>query len=555
MLLLLLAGAEAVRMPHGAVRAPGALRAALPQMTTDDESFKQGTPQSGDAVEGKAVSAEVVTSGYGAGVRLEPLLRSKPTPTRATAVTMAQAFPFFRASPSEEELKAIFYQADTDLKGEISRQELSSALTTIGYRIDADDLQKIFDEVDADKSGMIDFDEFKDIASSDTFSAKTKPGQFKSQRFAMDLFQRYDADGGGSIDKFEFAALAQEIEQNNQRRSILTAAAAAVGAVIVAKSSDEYAIAQKTFRGLYIEQQADAAQRRYFPTAILSSDMEEAVRRTLYARGYTPANTLFGHSVCSDEVNAKAEQLLNLMVSRWGEGFTLGGLGGLPFAGKSGFRAYLHHAPDSGRLLIMFAPHVGIDAEGRVGALQREGQTPLSKACGAALGAYKAIQAKGGANKYKESAVKDVDEPTDYKFDPELGSIIKLLTPRLEGVELAPEPITFVTYQMYTIVRDLLDNCFKGTDDVWEWVSEVAIVGGVMINRKSGGDFFQPLTFEIRTPAESEDDKRVDNVEDLYVKAFGQRPEKALLDALGSEAAVKEILYPAGSVELGQYLR
>lgn len=131
MLLLLLAGAEAVRMPHGAVRAPGALRAALPQMTTDDESFKQGTPQSGDAVEGKAVSAEVVTSGYGAGVRLVPLLRSKPAPTRATAVTMAQAFPFFRAGPagpSEEELKAIFYQADTDLKGEISRQELVEPL-------------------------------------------------------------------------------------------------------------------------------------------------------------------------------------------------------------------------------------------------------------------------------------------------------------------------------------------------------------------------------------------------------------------------------------------
>ena len=49
--------------------------------------------------------------------------------------------------------------------------------------------------------------------------------------------------------------------------------------------------------------------------------------------------------------------------------------------------------------------------------------------------------------------------------------------------------------------------------------------------------------------------KRVDAVEDLYVKAFGQRPEKALLDALGSEAAVQEILYPKGSVELGQYLR
>ena len=38
------------------------------------------------------------------------------------------------------------------------------------------------------------------------------------------------------------------------------------------------------------------------------------------------------------------------MVKRWGEGFALGGLGGLPFAGKSGFRAYLHHVPDSGEL-------------------------------------------------------------------------------------------------------------------------------------------------------------------------------------------------------------
>ena len=70
----------------------------------------------------------------------------------------------------------------------------------------------------------------------------------------------------GSIDKFEFAALAEEIEQNYKRRSVLTAVAAAVGAVIVAKSSEEYAIAQKTFRGYYIEQKAEEAQRRC-PTA------------------------------------------------------------------------------------------------------------------------------------------------------------------------------------------------------------------------------------------------------------------------------------------------
>lgn len=32
--------------------------------------------------------------------------------------------------------------------------------------------------------------------------------------------------------------------------------------------------------------------------------------------------------------------------------------------------------------------------------------------------------------------------------------------------------------QMYTIVRDLLDNCIKETPDVWDWATELAIVGG-----------------------------------------------------------------------------
>lgn len=41
---------------------------------------------------------------------------------------------------------------------------------------------------------MIDYDEFKEIAASNTFIEKTNLAQFKSQRFAMDLFQKYDAD-------------------------------------------------------------------------------------------------------------------------------------------------------------------------------------------------------------------------------------------------------------------------------------------------------------------------------------------------------------------------
>ena len=79
---------------------------------------------------------------------------------------------------------------------------------------------------------------------------------------AVDLFQRYDEDGGGTIDKFEFAELAREVEANYKRRTLLTGATAAVGALVVNRYSEEYAWAQKTFRGLYIEQKAEAVQKK-----------------------------------------------------------------------------------------------------------------------------------------------------------------------------------------------------------------------------------------------------------------------------------------------------
>jgi len=137
------------------------------------------------------------------------------------------------------------------------------------------------------------------------------------------------------------------------------------------------------------------------------------------------------------------------------------------------------------------------------------------------------------------SSVRDLVDIDNVPFDPELQTIIDLLTPRLGGVEQSAEPITFVTYQMYTIVRDLIENEIRSLDDVWDWVTEVAIVGGVMINRRSGGDFFQPLTFQLRTQEAPP--------EDLYEQAFGPRPD--LLPILGSQAPTQRVLERASERE------
>ncbi len=51
----------------------------------------------------------------------------------------------------------------------------------------------------------------------------------------------------------------------------------------------------------------------------------------------------------------------------------MGGLGGLPFVGKTGFKAYSHHVPHDGNLFIVFAPHVGIADDGLIGKISSAG--------------------------------------------------------------------------------------------------------------------------------------------------------------------------------------
>lgn len=345
-----------------------------------------------------------------------------------------------------------------------------------------------------------------------------------------ELFDRFDTDKNGSIDREEFRAVAKKMRVDASRREIISVATATFGSIFVATSSNTFQFGQKKLRSQYLEQAAEDTQDILFPTAMLSSDVDRTVARVLTQRGFTPANTLFGHSVCSDEINNRKEQLIPLMVNRWQEGFTLGGLAGLPFAGKSGFGAFLHHVPDSGKLLIIFAPHVGIDANGRVGALQRDGQAAVSSACGAAIGAYKALQSSNKAAPDPLLVLESVrPEDTNSNFDPQLEKIVALLAPRLNGIEDSMDSIAFVTYQMYGIIRELITACITQTPDLFDNASEVAVLGGIMINRRKGGDFFQPLSFE----SQSKNAKPVD----LYPEAFGERPN--LLPVLGSEVALE----------------
>ncbi|MCH8003572.1 MAG: hypothetical protein IH934_02980 [Nanoarchaeota archaeon] len=55
----------------------------------------------------------------------------------------------------------------------------------------------------------------------------------------------------------------------------------------------------------------------------------------------------------------------------------------VPTYGEGLIEAFYHHIPDKGVGVIIFAPHFGIDSKGRIGYLDREGQSEVGKSCGA----------------------------------------------------------------------------------------------------------------------------------------------------------------------------
>eukprot|EP00557_Chaetoceros_sp_GSL56_P014849 CAMPEP_0176485214 /NCGR_PEP_ID=MMETSP0200_2-20121128/4923_1 /TAXON_ID=947934 /ORGANISM="Chaetoceros sp., Strain GSL56" /LENGTH=142 /DNA_ID=CAMNT_0017881849 /DNA_START=126 /DNA_END=551 /DNA_ORIENTATION=+ len=107
----------------------------------------------------------------------------------------------------------------------------------------------------------------------------------------------------------------------------------------------------------------DKIVQKRFPGAINNQDLVSKTVEILGHKGYSPANTLLGTSLCCDELARQLEDDFNKV---YGNNFNLGGLSGFPFAGKTGFGSMAAHIPDDGYGLVVYGPHVGIAADGTV---------------------------------------------------------------------------------------------------------------------------------------------------------------------------------------------
>jgi hypothetical protein len=196
--------------------------------------------------------------------------------------------------------------------------------------------------------------------------------------------------------------------------------------------------------------------------------------------GFRPSNALALVALCRDELMSEA---LELIEGTWGRAFQLGSLAGLVLAGRTGLRAALAHVPGEDgrhRFVVFCLPHVGVDADGRVGSVQRRGMYRTSTACGALA----AVQARL-VNGESPGAV----DPDDVEFS--------LLHRRLAAVAQGTALPTLA--QLTDLARR------AAVDDVRRHVSmlqhsepvDVAYIGGIVVHLPDGSDHVARVDAEV----------------------------------------------------------
>ena len=246
----------------------------------------------------------------------------------------------------------------------------------------------------------------------------------------------------------------------------------------------------------------DKSLNTYFPGSITNSEITYRMTKVLRSRGYSEKNTIIGSSLCSDEINDTSSSFVTTLAKKvtslgYGGVFNLGGLGGLPFVGTSGFGAFTSHTPKNGKIIIIFGPHVGVSNDGVIGKVERVGKVAPSTSCGAAVGAYKALMA----------GTVDYNAPLgtrDFQEEYIIQNLRKKLGPLAEVEKKGGDgSVAYVTQQMYNLVWDIMRfnvETFASKPGFWDSCTEVILLGGIVVNRGhgvnlvGGDDFFQPLT-------------------------------------------------------------
>jgi len=219
-----------------------------------------------------------------------------------------------------------------------------------------------------------------------------------------------------------------------------------------------------------------------FPYAMSGGEVVSRALRTLKPYGLTRQNTIYGQSIGNDEINGAYGHVSTILTGFYGKTFPMGGLGGAPFVGKTGFMALLHLVPDGGHAFVLFGPHIGVSPASEVGKFLRAGQAVPSRACRELQAAFS--QCTSG---HEMSG-----DPSDImqswwraRLKPRCDAVLDSSN---QQVELVMQAYKIIEEEMLTIINT---SVLRG---------KLVLLGGIQINMPcSLPGYFMPLHFSIRS--------------------------------------------------------
>jgi len=218
------------------------------------------------------------------------------------------------------------------------------------------------------------------------------------------------------------------------------------------------------------------------PGAVSSYKLLPKILKALEPHQITPQNTIYGQSICSDEINNEKGQISELLSKYYGKVFPMGGIGGAPYVGKTGFGAFSAHVPDNGNVFVLFGPHIGFSPDSVAGKFLRIGQRKPSTACGAVIAAYNQV-----------TSGEDIpDDPADM----EQSWLRNRLKPHAAEIADSNNLMVALVLKAYKeIEKEVLKivNTNYGPGNL-------VLLGGIQINMPyPSPGFFLPLHFTIRS--------------------------------------------------------
>lgn len=225
-----------------------------------------------------------------------------------------------------------------------------------------------------------------------------------------------------------------------------------------------------------------------FPRAITNADLVNRVTSTLDKYGYGDT-TLMATSLCCDEVNRELDSDFGKI---YGEHFSMGGLAGFAFGGVTSFGAMAHHIPTGGDCLVVYGPHVGVDADGNVGKINRRGRKSSGACCGSGVAAAGYVESV-------RKGKRDPAAPATNALDAQQTFVGNMLLPHGHRLEAADDAMVELPMAMFDAQNELMQQIVAAGCGEVGGDGKIALLGGVQINTPSGTpDYFMPLNFEIR---------------------------------------------------------